>query len=175
MLFWPKTDVPESNSRRECYWPYLIGQHPLSPVFGQKRPGASNYSYFAQLPPVFRHSVFRVWTYYVPFRSTTRTDQQGPQEQLTVKFRPVTWRMTNFSHFSLNNFGANHSPPCLSGGCSKALLHAFGLTMTQTRTTTRRTGTYKQMSTERCMDCRQNRQLMAGWTEGVPAELCGGC
>ena len=39
VLFWPKTDVPENNSGRECCWPYLIGQHPLSPVFGQKRPG----------------------------------------------------------------------------------------------------------------------------------------
>ena len=39
MLFWPKTDLPENNSGRECCWPYLIGQPPLSPVFGQKRPG----------------------------------------------------------------------------------------------------------------------------------------
>ena len=31
VLFWPKTDVPENNSGRECCWPYLIGQHPLSP------------------------------------------------------------------------------------------------------------------------------------------------
>ena len=27
VLFWPKTDVPENNSGRECCWPYLIGQH----------------------------------------------------------------------------------------------------------------------------------------------------
>ena len=38
-----------------CCWPYLIGQHPLSPVFGQKRPGTPSNSYFAQLPPVFSH------------------------------------------------------------------------------------------------------------------------
>ena len=38
-----------------CCWPYLIGQHPLSPVFGQKRPGSPGNSYFAQLPPVFGH------------------------------------------------------------------------------------------------------------------------
>ena len=55
VLFGPKTDVPENNSGRECCWPYLIGQHPLSPVLGQKRPGTPGNSYFAQLPPVFRH------------------------------------------------------------------------------------------------------------------------
>ena len=60
VLFWPKTDVPENNSGRECCcWPYLIGQHPLSPVFGQKRPGTPGNSYFAQLPPVFGHFLFR--------------------------------------------------------------------------------------------------------------------
>ena len=58
VLFWSKTGVPENNSGRECCWPYLIGQHPLSPVFGQKRPGAPDYSYFAQLPPVFGHFMF---------------------------------------------------------------------------------------------------------------------
>ena len=47
-----------NNSGRECCWPYLIGQHPLSPVFGQKRPGTPGNSYFAQLPPVFGHSMF---------------------------------------------------------------------------------------------------------------------
>ena len=56
--FWPKTDVPGNNSGRECCWPYLIGQHPLSPVFGQKRPGTPGNSYFAQLPPVFGHFMF---------------------------------------------------------------------------------------------------------------------
>ena len=49
---------PENNSGRECCWPYLIGQHPLSPVFGQKRPGTPDNSYFAQLPPVFGHFMF---------------------------------------------------------------------------------------------------------------------
>ena len=58
VLFWPKTDVPENNSGRECCWPYLIGQHPLSPVFGQKRPGTPGNSYFAQLPPVLGHFMF---------------------------------------------------------------------------------------------------------------------
>ena len=89
MLFWPKTDVPENNSGRECLkknqstsrpseyppliggkmskrlggireccWPYRIGQSPLSPVFGQKRPSTPSNSYFAQLPPVFGHFMF---------------------------------------------------------------------------------------------------------------------
>ena len=52
---WPKTDVPENSSGRDCCWPYLIGQHPLSPVFGQNRPGTPGNSYFDQLPPVFGH------------------------------------------------------------------------------------------------------------------------
>ena len=34
---------------------YLIGQHPLSLVFDQKRPGTSDYSYFAQFLPIFGH------------------------------------------------------------------------------------------------------------------------
>ena len=55
VLFWPKTDVPENNSGREGCWPYLIGQNPLSPVFGQKRPGTLGNSYFAQLTPVSGH------------------------------------------------------------------------------------------------------------------------
>ena len=58
VLFWPNTDVPENNSGRECRWPYLIGQHPLSLVFGQKRPGTPGNSYFDQLPPVFGHFMF---------------------------------------------------------------------------------------------------------------------
>ena len=82
----PKTGVPENNSGRECCWPYLIGQLPLSPVFVQNRPGAPDYSYFTQLPPVFGHYMFRFWPFYVPFLailcffplgySTTRTDQK---------------------------------------------------------------------------------------------------
>ena len=68
VLFWPKTDVPENNSGREYCWPYLIGQHPLSPVFGQKRPGTPGNSYFAQLPPVFGH----LCSFPVGY-STTRT------------------------------------------------------------------------------------------------------
>ena len=58
VLFRPKTDVSETNSGRECCWPYLVGQHPLSPVFGQKRAGTPGNGYFAQLPPVFGHFMF---------------------------------------------------------------------------------------------------------------------
>ena len=53
MLLRPKTGVPENNSDEEWFWPYLIGQNPISPVFGQKRPGAPGNTYFAQFPPVF--------------------------------------------------------------------------------------------------------------------------
>ena len=87
VLFWPKTDVPESNSGRECCWPYLIGPHRLSPVFGQKRPGTPGKSYFAQLPPVFGHFLFRFWSFYVPFRWATRllrTYQHGPEENFSL-------------------------------------------------------------------------------------------
>ena len=128
MFFWPKTDVPENNSGRECCWPYLIGQHSLSRVFGQKRPGTPGISYFAQLPPVFGHFMFRFWPFYVPFLanlcsfpvgySTTRTNQHGPQEQLT----PKVWSgEVEILSFSVNNFGGNQYV-CL-GDTLKALLH----------------------------------------------------
>ena len=58
VLFGQKRMYPKNHSGRECCWPYLIGQHPLSPVFGQKRPGTPGNSYFAQLPPVFGHFMF---------------------------------------------------------------------------------------------------------------------
>ena len=58
VLFWPKTGVPENDSGRECCWPYLIGQHPLSPIFCQKRPGAPGYSCTSQLSSVFGHFMF---------------------------------------------------------------------------------------------------------------------
>ena len=159
VLFGPKTGVPGNNSDRECCWPYLIGQHPLSPVFGQKRPGAPDYSYFAQLPPVFGQFMF-LSSGLLDYSNRSTREQN---------FAQATWRWTKFSHFS--QFWGQPSIS-LSGGCSEALLDAFGLTITPARTTTRRT--YKQMSTERCEDCRQSRQLMAAWTEGITAELCDG-
>ena len=72
VLFGQKRMYPENNSGRECCWPYLIGQHPLSPVFGQKQPGTPGNSYFAQLPPVFGHFVFR-WLLECSNRSTWAT------------------------------------------------------------------------------------------------------
>ena len=88
-------------------------EHPLSPVFGQKRPGTPGNSYFAQLPPVFGHFMFRFWPFYVPFLailcffpvgySSALTDQHGPQEQLTAKFRPVD--MENLSFFCKQFWG----------------------------------------------------------------------
>ena len=58
VLFGQKRMHPVNNSGRESYWPYLIGQDPLSPVFDQKRPGPPGNSYFAQLPPVFGQFMF---------------------------------------------------------------------------------------------------------------------
>ena len=76
VLFGRKRLYPENNCGRECCWPYLIGQHPLSPVFGQKRPGTPGNSYFAQLPPVFGHFMLRFWPVYVSFRWGTRVLEQ---------------------------------------------------------------------------------------------------
>ena len=120
MTFWPKTDVPENNRGRECCWPYLIGQHPLSPAFGQKRPGTLGNSYFAQLPPVFGHFMFCFWSFLFlsgGLYSTPRTDQHGPQEQLRAKFRPGDVEIDNVSSFFCNNFGAN--PPVYLGDTQK--------------------------------------------------------
>ena len=75
VLFSQKRMHPENNSGRECCWPYLIGQHPLSPVFGQKRPGTPGNSYFAQLPSAFGHFMFLSGGLY----SSARTDQHGSQ------------------------------------------------------------------------------------------------
>ena len=100
---------------RRCCWPYLIGQHPLSPVSGQKRPGTPGNSYFAQLPPVFGHFMFRFWPFYAPFRWAARLLEQissGPQEQLTENFAQVTMEIDNILSFFCNNVGPN-IPVCL--------------------------------------------------------------
>ena len=103
MLFGQTQMYPENNSSgRECCRPYLIGQHPLSPVFGQKRPGAPGNRYFAQLPPV----LVILCSFPVGY-STTRIDQHGPQEQLTAKFRPGDVEIDKIFSFSVNNFGSN--------------------------------------------------------------------
>ena len=58
VLFGQKRMYSENNGDIECCWPYLIGQHPLSPGLGQMRPGTPGNSYFAQLPPVSGHFMF---------------------------------------------------------------------------------------------------------------------
>ena len=146
MLFGQKRMYPENKSGRECCWPYLIGQHPLSPVFGQKRPGTPGNSYFAQLPPVFGHFLLRFWPFYVPFRWATRLLEQINMGQ---NFAQVTWRLTKFSHFSVNNFGSSQLYPCLSGGYSRSFI-------TPARTTTRTSTAVRQRG--RCIDCRRSRQ-----------------
>ena len=105
MLFWPKTDVPENNSGRECCWPYLMGQHPLSSVFGPNRPGTLGNSYFAQLPPVFGHFMFL---------SGGLLDYSNRS----------TWvvEVDNIFPFSVNNFGSNQLYSCLFGGYSRSFL-----------------------------------------------------
>ena len=132
MLFGHKRMYPENNSGRECSWPYLIGQHPLSPVLGQKRPGTPGNSCFAQLPPVFGHFLFRFWPFFVPFLailcafpvgySTTRTDQHGPQEQLTARFGRGGVEVDNIFSFFCKHFGSNQLYPCLSGGYSRSFI-----------------------------------------------------
>ena len=97
VLFGQKQVYPENNSGGECCWPYLIGQHQLSPVFGQKRPGTPGNSYFAQLPPVFGHFMFL---------SGGLLDM-GHKNNKQQNFAQVTWRLTKLYHFSVSNFGSN--------------------------------------------------------------------
>ena len=149
MLFWPKTAVvPENNSGRECHWPYLVGQRPLSPFLAKSD---------RVLPTIATCSgPACFWPFYVPFWWITRLLEQfntGHKNNCQQNFAQVTWRLIKISHFSSNNFGANHLFPCRSGECSEALLDAFGLAITPARTTRR---TYEHMSTERCIDCRQS-------------------
>ena len=57
-------------------------------------------SYFAQLPLVFGH-----------FMSLSGG---------LLDFAKVTWRLTKFPHFSVNNIGSNQLYPCLFGGYSRS-------------------------------------------------------
>ena len=75
---------PENNSGRESCWPYLIGQHPLSPVFGQKRPGTPGNSYFAQLTP-FLNILCSVFGHFM-FLSGGLPDYSN--RSIRAKFRP---------------------------------------------------------------------------------------
>ena len=70
-------------------------------------------------------SIFGYFTFLSGGLLVTRTDQHGPQKQLTGKIRPcdvkIDKNMYQVSFFFVNNFGANHFSPCLSGGCSEDL------------------------------------------------------
>ena len=101
MLFWSKRSVPENNSGREFCWRYVIGQHTLSPVFVQKRPGAPDYGYFALLPPFFGHFMFLS----VELLEHTRTDPENnysKQSHVEIdKFK--TESRGDWQNISLNN------------------------------------------------------------------------
>ena len=98
VLFWPKTDVPENNSGRECCWPYLIGQHPLPFLAKSDR----------VLPVIATllsfHPFLAILCSFPVGYSTTRIDQHGPQEQLTAKFRPGDVEVDIFLSFSCKQF-----------------------------------------------------------------------
>ena len=89
---------------------YLIDQHPLSPVFGQKRPGAPDYT-----STLFSfHAFLAILCSFPVGYSTTRTDQYEPQEQPTAKFRPGDFEIDKIFSFFKSNFGANHLSHSLS-------------------------------------------------------------
>ena len=89
VLFGQKRMYPENNSGRECCWPYLIGQHPLFPVLGKKRPGTPG-----NIATLFSFHPFLaiLWSFPVGY-STTRTDQHGPQDLNVLTFFPPDWGM----------------------------------------------------------------------------------
>ena len=103
VLFGQKRMYPENNTGRKCCWPYMIGQLPLSPVFGQKRPGTPGNSYFAQLPPVSGHFMsLSGGLLDCPNRSTWATRTINSK---ISNFDQVTWRLTTFPHFSVTFSG----------------------------------------------------------------------
>ena len=57
---------PNTNVQR-VFWPYLLGQHPFTPAFGQKTTGCSRSFLLCSASTCF-------WTVYLPFRWATRTD-----------------------------------------------------------------------------------------------------
>ena len=90
MPSWPNTGVLKYKSGRKRSWPYLIGQHPSSPVFGQKRPGAPIPFYFAQLPPVVGHILF-------PFGRLLEQTSLDHKNRYHKNFARVTLRLANNS------------------------------------------------------------------------------
>ena len=132
--------MPENNSGRECCWPYLIGQNLLSPVLGQKQPGAPDYSYtllsfhpfLAIICSVFGHFMFLSGG-LLDYANSLNTGHKNDKQQ---NFAQVTdAEITTFSHTSINILGANYLSSCLSGGYSKALLDALGLAITPAQNT----------------------------------------
>ena len=82
--------------------------------------------FLAILCSVFGHFMFLsggLLDYYI-YRSTWATwiliFSLNSQQQNDAQ---VTWRLTIFSRFSVNNFGAKQLSPCLSGRYSEVLLH----------------------------------------------------
>ena len=113
--------------------------------FWPKRPGTPGNSYFAQLPPVFGHFMFLSGGLLDCLNRSTWTTRFF-FKQLTAKFRPGDVEIDNiFAFFCINNFSVSpsfYTPP------SFTLLHQPEPQPTS------------KMSTERCIDCRQSRQLM---------------
>ena len=152
VLFWPQTGVPKNYSGRECCWPYLIGQHPLSCIFCQTQRGAPYYWYFDQLPPVLGNCVFPSGE----LLEQTNTDHKKGLDafsfffkQLSEKFHPCDVEIDKSFPFFSNSFGANHFISICLGGAEKVSLGTVRLMITPARTTTRRT--YNQMLTKKDM------------------------
>ena len=102
-VFLAKPGVPENIRDRECCWPYLIGHHPFLPVFGQKRPSAPDYFYFAQVPLVFDHLLFPSGR----LLEQTSTDDK----QISKKSRPCDVEIDKKK--TLNNLHKQNNQPGL--------------------------------------------------------------
>ena len=90
VLFGQKRMYPENNSGRECCWPYLIGNTHYLPFLAKSDrvlPVIATLLSFHPFLAIFC-SVLTILCSFPVGYSTTRTDQHGPQEQLTAKFRP---------------------------------------------------------------------------------------
>ena len=91
---------------RECCGPYLIGRHSISPVCGEKRPGAPDYYYFAQLPLFFGHFVFPSGG----LLEQTNTDHESNEQENFVRDVEIANIFPFFSNkFETISFGAGNS------------------------------------------------------------------
>ena len=94
--------------------------------------------------------------------STTRTDQHGPQEQLTAKFRPGDVEIDKKKHFSVTILEVtSYTPVCLEDTL-EALLHQPEPQQEPS-----------QWAVDREMYTLPSKSPVA-WAEGVTAELCDG-